>query len=222
MKRMMTMGLCIVAAFAMATATASAEGTGPKTFLRTAGGGLLKKGDILTAFSSNLVFTTSGGNLECSKNIIAGPVKTNGKEKPSGEINLEESTGEEAGGLCKTTTPFGPAEIATSNKPWKIKFITSSAKVQVSTGLGTKKVIFTSTFPSAGGAKCIFQTKKVLSEYNEPATPAPLVIKTVNQVFKLETGSTAGCPTEGKLNGSFSITKGAGTGGETVEVEVHK
>jgi hypothetical protein len=218
MKRIMTVGLAVIAAFAMMVATASAEGTGPKTFLRTAGKGLLKKGDVITAFSSNLVFSTSAGNLECSKNTISGPDKTNGKEKPSGEITVEESTGEEAGGLCKTTTPFGPAEIATSNKPWKIKFITSSAKVQVNTGLGSKKVIFTSTFPAAGGAKCIFQSKKVLSEYNEPATPAPLVITTVNQVFKLETGSTAGCPTEGKLNGSFSVT----SGGETVEVEVHK
>jgi hypothetical protein len=217
MKRIMVMGLAIVAAFAMMVGSAAAEGTGPKTFLRTAKG-LLVKNDVLKAFSSNLVFNTTGGNLECSSNILEGPMKTNGKEKPSGTITNEESTGNEAGNLCKTTTPFGPAEIATSNKPWKIKFITSSAVVQVSTGLGTKKVIFTSTFPAAGGAKCIFQTKKVLSKYNEPATPAPLVITTTGQVFKLETGSTSGCPTEGHLDGSFSVTHN----GETVEVEVHK
>jgi hypothetical protein len=216
-RRMMMLGLCLVAAFAMATATASAEGTGPKTFLRTAGKGLLKKGDILSAFSSNLVFTTSAGNLECSKNTIAGPVKTNGKEKDSGEITIEESTGEEAGGLCKTTTPFGPAEISTTNKPWKVKFI-NTGKMQVNTSLGTKLIQFIATFPAAGGAKCIFGSKKVLSEFPVSATPVPAVVTTVNQVFKLQSGSTAGCPVEGKLNGSFSTS----SKGEPVEVEVHK
>jgi hypothetical protein len=216
MKRMTIMGLSLIAVFAMATATASAEGTGPKVFLRTSEG-LLKKGDVLTAFSSNLTFSTSAGNLECSKNTLAGPMKTNGKEKPSGTITLEESTGEEAGGLCKTTTPFGPAEITTSNKPWKIKAF-NTGKIQVNTGLGTKLVTFVSTFPAAGGAKCIFATKKVLSEFPVSATPVPLVTKTVNQVFKLQSGSTSGCPTEGKLNGSFTTTA---NGGKPVEVEVH-
>jgi len=212
----MTMGLALVAAFAMMVATASAEGTGPKTFLRTSAG-LLKKGDVLTAFSSNLIFTTSAGNLECSKNTIAGTMKTNGKEKPSGSITNEESTGLETGGLCKTTTPFGRASISTQNKPWKLKFTTSTGKVQINSSVGAKLVSFESTFPDAGGAHCAFTTKKVLPTYNEPASPAPLVITSTNQVFKLAAGSTTGCPVEGKLNGTFSAT----SAGKTVEVEVH-
>jgi len=224
MKRITIMGLALIAAFAVMVASASAEGTGPKTFLRTAGGGLLKKGDVLVASSSNLVFTTSAGNLECSTNVISGPVKTNGKEKPSGEINFTEDIGEEVFGsetkLCKTTTPLKNTSILTNNKPWKLKFITSSGKVQINTGLGNKKVEFVSTFPESGNVKCKFSTKKVLPTYNEPATPKPLIFTSTNQVFKLETGSFSGCPTEGHLDGTFSVTKGT-LAGETVEVEVH-
>jgi len=214
MKRVMIMALSLVAALAMMVSIASAEGTGPKVTLRTAKGPLVKNQNLV-AFSSNLVFSTSAGNLECSKNTITGFAKTNTKEKPSGEITKEESTGEESGGLCKTTTPFGPASIEAQNLGWKIKF-TNKGVVQINSNKGDKTVTFVSTFPAAGGAKCAFASKKVLSSFPVSTTPVPLVITTSNQVFKLKAGSTAGCPTEGKLNGTFSTT----SNGEPVEVEV--
>jgi len=204
-----------VAVFATMVASALAEGTGPKVTLRTASG-VLKKGDPLVAFSSNLVVTTGGGNIECSKNTLSGTIKTNAKEKLSGELTLVEATGEETGGRCKSTAPFGPAEVSTSNTPWKLKFINTGV-VQINTGLGTKLVEFTATYPGAGGAKCIYSIKKLLSSFPVSASPVPLVITTTNQVFKLVAGSTAGCPTEGKMNGSFSTT----SKGEAVEVEAH-
>jgi hypothetical protein len=204
-----------VAVFATMVASALAEGTGPKVTLRTASG-VLKKGDPLVAFSSNLVVTTPGGSIECTKNTISGPMKTNTKEKPSGEITLAEATGELEGGRCKSTAPFGPAEVFTSNTPWKLKFI-NTGTIQINTGLGTKVVEFTAAYPAAGGTKCVYSIKKLLSSFPVSVSPVPLVITTTNQVFKLVAGSTAGCPTEGKMNGSFSTT----SKGEAVEVETH-
>jgi hypothetical protein len=204
-----------VAVFATMVASASAEGTGPKITLRTASG-VLKKGDPLVAFSSNLVVTTAGGNIECSKTSLSGTIKTNTKEKLSGEFTLVEATGEEPGGRCKSTAPFGSAEVSTSNTPWKLKFINTGV-VQINTGLGTKLVEFTATYPAAGGAKCIYSIKKLLSSFPVSVSAVPLVITTTNQVFKLVAGSTAGCPTEGKMNGTFSTT----SKGEAVEVETH-
>jgi hypothetical protein len=214
MKRVMILALSVVAALAMMVSIASAEGTGPKVTLRTAKGALVK-GSNLVASSSNLVFVTAAGNLECSSNIITGFMKTNTKEKPSGEITKEESTGNEAGNLCKTSTPFGPASIEAQNLTWKIK-LTNKGVVQINSSHGDKTVTFVSTFPAAGGAKCAFASKKVLSSFPVSSSPVPFNITTSGQVFTLKAGSTEGCPTSGKLSGTFTTT----SNGEPVEVEV--
>ncbi len=214
MKRIMISGLSLIAVFATMASSAAAEGTGPKVTLRTSSGALVKN-DSIVASSSNLIFVTSAGNLECSSNIITGFDKTNTKEKPSGEITKEESTGEEAGGLCKTTTPFGPAEILATNLNWKLK-LTNKGNVEINTSKGNKRVTFVSTFPAAGGAKCSFSSKKVISTFPVSKTPVPFVITTSKQVFTLDAGSTAGCPTSGELGGTFSTT----SNGKALEVEV--
>jgi hypothetical protein len=213
MKRVMIMALSLVAVFAVMVSSAAAEGTGPKVTLRTAKGPLVKNQNIV-AFSSDLVFTTSAGNLECTENTLTGFDKTNTKEKPSGEITAEKSTGT-GGGLCNTTTPFGKASITPLNLGWKIK-LTNKGVVQINSNKGDKTVTFESIFPEAGGAHCAFASKKVLSSFPVSATPVPWEITTSNQVFKLKAGSTAGCPTEGKLNGHFTTT----SNGEAVSVEV--
>ena len=64
----------------------------------------------MKAESTNLVFETSAGNLECTSNTIEGTVGNNGAKKDAGNITAEKSSGGEPGGLCKTTTPFGAAE----------------------------------------------------------------------------------------------------------------
>jgi hypothetical protein len=213
MKRVMILALSVVAALAMMVSIASAEGTGPKVTLRTAKGALVK-GSKITAFSSDLVFTTSAGNLECTENTLEGFMKTNTKEKPSGEITSEKSTGT-GGGLCNTTTPFGKASIESQNLSWKIK-LTNKGVVQINSAHGDKTVTFESTFPEAGGAHCAFASKKVLASYPVSSTPVTWNITTTNQVFKLKAGSTAGCPTEGKLSGHFTTS----SNGEEVLVEV--
>jgi hypothetical protein len=214
MKRVMITAMSLGAVFAVMVSSVAAEGTGPKVTLRTAKG-LLVKGQSVTGFSSDLVFTTSAGNLECTENTLTGFDKTNVREKPSGEITTEKSTGT-GGGLCNTTTPFGKASIESQNLGWKLK-LTNKGVEQINSSHGDKTVTFVSTFPEAGGAHCAFASKKVLATFPVSATPVPANVTTTNQVFKLKAGSTAGCPTEGKLSGHFTTT----SNGEPVEVEVN-
>jgi hypothetical protein len=85
-------------------------------------------------------------------------------------------------------------------------------------GVGDKRIKIAYTFPEAGGAKCIYATKKVLLSFAVSATPVPFVIEALfpGPRFTLVPGSTAGCPTEGKFRGEFSTT----SFGEPVEAEV--
>jgi hypothetical protein len=214
MKRIIRRGLSLVIVFAvLAVGSASGEGTGPKVTLRTAAGPL-KRGDPLIAFSSNMVFVTTAGNVECTSNTLSGTMRTNTKEKPSGTIEKEESIGGEPEGLCKTTSPFGPASLAVSNLPWKLKFF-NTGKVQLNTGTGDKKIRIISSFPAAGSMKCIFTTKRLLAAFPLSEAPVPLEIAMTNQVLHLDPASTTGCPNEAKLYGRFTTT----SNGEGVEVE---
>ena len=100
----------------------------------------------IKAESTNLIFETSVGNLECTNNVIEGTVGNNDSKKDKGSIEHEESTGNEAGGLCKTTTPLGPTSIAVEHLPWEDIF--TSKGVNEAKG---KKITFVSTFPNEGG-----------------------------------------------------------------------
>jgi hypothetical protein len=217
MKRMKIFGLSIVAVFAMSAVVASAASAKIVLTLKTSSG-TLKAGDPIKADSSNLIFVTSAGNLECSENELTGTVTTNGEVKDKGSIAAEKSTGAEGGGACKTTTPLGPALIASSKLPWSLELL-ASGKGKVK----GKKVTFTSTFPAAGGAQCAFEASTVNTTFprlkpkkGEKLTFGPLILTTTAQKFKLnKKTSNAACPTEGKLSGEFSMT----SAGKTIESE---
>lgn len=209
MKRMRIMGLSLVAVFAMSALVAGSASAASVLTLETAAGPLVA-GQGIVASSSNLIFKTSAGNLECSSNVLTGEVKSNKLAKDLGTITSESSTGEFEGGACKTTTPLGVALITSSGLPWPTSFSTKGEN-QVK---GTKKVTFKSVFPEAGGAICIFESAKVVSHFGTPTkTATPVVLTTTEQLFKKSTkGSNAACPVEGKLSGTFTVT----SNGETV------
>ena len=106
MKRLSVVGLLIAALCLMIAGTATAAKKPTNLTLSTAKGPLAA-GAPVKAESTNLIFETSAGNLECSSNVIEGTVGNNGAKKDNGSITKEESKGGEPGGLCKTTTPFG-------------------------------------------------------------------------------------------------------------------
>jgi hypothetical protein len=97
------------------------------------------------------------------------------------------------------------ALIVAGGFPWPTEFTTKGT----STVKGTKKIAFTSTFPAAGGAKCIFEAAKDLSTFK---VGGAVELTTKEQLFKLGKGSNAACPKTGLLSGHFTVT----SGGETI------
>jgi hypothetical protein len=208
MKRFRIIGLCLVAVFAMTAVAASSASAATRLVLKTSSGNL-KAGDPVKGDSSNLIFATSAGNLECSENELTGSVTVNEAVKDKGTITGEKSTGAEGGGACKTTTPLGPALITAEHLPWSLELL-SSGKAKVK----AKKVAFKSVFPAAGGAICTFEASTVNATFprlkpkkgQELEGPA-LVITTTGQLFKLNKKvSNAACPESGKLTGDFALT----------------
>src|ERR1700712_2995653 len=125
MRRIRIVGLSAVAVLAMSAVVVPAASAATTLTLKTAGKGALKAGDPVKGDSSNLIFVTSSGNLECSENELAGTVSVNGSTKDKGSITSEKSTGAEGGGACKTTTPLGPALITSEHLPWSIELLSS-------------------------------------------------------------------------------------------------
>ena len=76
MKRMRIMGLSLVAVFAMSALVAGSASAATVLTLETAAGPIVS-GQNLVASSSNLIFVTTAGNLECSSNVLTGEATTN-------------------------------------------------------------------------------------------------------------------------------------------------
>ena len=196
------LALLAVAAFAVLPAMAAAA-----TVTLHAGGVELPAGSPLVGESSNLVFKTAVGNLECSSNVISGELTSNKKTTIAGSIETGSFTGLEGGGACHTTTPLGPALITASGLPWPLTFKSNGT----STVKGTSAIVFTAFFPGAG-VTCVYKATKLAATFafNE----APMIDTVTGQVFKwVKAESNPLCPTEGELSGEFAVT----SGGEAVE-----
>ena len=135
-------GLVLAALVIVGLLGGVAGAKGPSLLTLKTAKGELTVGQEVVADSTNLIFETSSGNLECSSNILKGKLAKNNSKKDEGPIESESSTGNEPGGLCKTTTPLGATEIKTSNLPW-LTVLTSKGVDEVK----GKKVSFTSVFP---------------------------------------------------------------------------
>ncbi|HTR89093.1 MAG TPA: hypothetical protein VMG62_03175 [Solirubrobacteraceae bacterium] len=216
MRRIRIIGVCLVAVCALGAVTAISASATEKIVLKlsTAGKGLLGAGAELKGSSSNLIFETNAGTLECSSNVLVGTLANNSATKDKGSFTSESSTGglsfEGKEHLCKTSGILGAVEIEAKNFPWPVEFTTKgTGKLK-----GTKKVSFQSTFVESGNIKCTFEAGKVAFTH---ATSGNLEIKTSNQLFKInKKTSNAACPKEGHLSGTFALT----SGGETVKVEL--
>lgn len=169
--------------------------------------GVLAAGAEIAASSTNLVFATAAGNLECSSNLLAGTLSTNERSSDAGAFTTESSAGHEAENACKTTMPFGPALITSSAFPWAATFTTKGTDAIT----GTKKVTFSAHFPDAGNITCVFESSKLDSTFG---VGGPLELSMANQLFKRsKKGSNAACPVEGELSGTFALT----SEGEAIE-----
>lgn len=187
--------LPMIALLAFAAVPAAASAAKVDIVNAATGKKLANKSEI-KGESSNLKFKTEAGTLECSKSVVTGELKNNNKENITGTITTASFTGEEAGGLCKTTG-LGPAKIVPTGLPWTIVFTAAGT----TTIEGTPVVDFEAEFPAAGGLKCDFQSSSVADSFE--FEKSPLIDTISKQTF---TSSSPGCPTTGELNGSFTLT----------------
>ncbi len=214
MRSIKMMGISVLALFAIGAFMAGTADATAVLKLSTKGKGLLGAGAAVQASSSNLVFVTSAGNLECSENVLSGTLTNNSAAKDKSSVTSEKSSGKEAEGDCKTTTVLGRAKITAGDFPWTQELNTKGKGATK----GTQKVKFESRFPEAGNIPCIFESKKVAQTFKvgKAGSPVPVSLVVTNQIFKRGKGSNAACPTEGKLSGTFELT----SGGEAIESEL--
>ncbi len=213
MRSIKILGISLLAVFTIGTLVASGADAAVLK-LSTKGKGLLASGAPLQASSTNLVFATSAGNLECSENVLTGTLTTNSSKKDLASITAERSVGKEAEGDCKTSTLLGRAKIKAGDFPWTQQLTPGGAGATK----GTKKVLFESSFPEAGGIVCIFEAGAVKGSFKAGAvgSPTPVSLAVANQLFKRsKKGSNPACPAEGKLSGTFELS----SGGEVLESE---
>ena len=220
MKRLGIVGFLVAALVAaLGISTASAK----NVLVGRTPAGVLAPGAKVKAFSSNLIFETSAGNLECEENELIGTQENNEAVKIKGKVTEEFSKGnfEKIPGACKTSAT-GPVTILSSGFPWPTEQTTKgTGKVK-----GTKKVTFDSTFLAIEGPNnhCTFEASKVAFSFNTGGIGKPEIVTetTTKQTFKhakKAPNQTALCPASGVLSGTFSIKAGPGFS-ELVESEL--
>lgn len=205
-KRMLAACVSLVAfaAFAVVPAIASAS---PE--LQTSAGAKVATGTAIKAFSSNLVFSSSKGNLECAENTLNGKVTENSGTSIKGEISSATFKASGGGSECKTSIPGGTATITPEGLPWCLSTI-GTDEVTITGCSGT--IGFSAQIKVFGFtvATCKFAANPdIVATYKTSTSPLVLTIK--SGPFKYVSGNTEFCSsTGGTLSGSFTVTTSAG------------
>jgi hypothetical protein len=198
------MALALAALPAFASAANVTLRSGSKT------GPALANGTVLTADSSstsNLVFTSASGNIECKENTLNGEVENNGTATTGIKITSASFLAAGGGKDCLTTIPNGSggtltATITAENLPYTADLPSSGAGTL--TGSGTPaSVKFKAIFDNGTTPvlTCTFEKTSVATTFN--FNTALKIDVGASQVF---TGTGTGCPTSGTLTGSFLVT----------------
>jgi len=204
MRRSRVVGICLATALALTAVVASSAAAATIT-IKEAKGAALKNGSAIKGFSSNLKFTTSSGNLECTENTMLGTLTENSGAPTNGLIESGTFTG--AGGAeCNTTFPLKPkAKITAENFSWKLTAEEENATTAKDIiKEGTKgPIAFTAVIK--GLATCKFEAASLTS--TSELNKAPLTIKLAAKQ-KMTSKNGGLCPKEGELTGSFTLTSG--------------
>jgi hypothetical protein len=211
-------GLAVVAVACLGgVSTASASTRLTHLTLSTAAGSL-SPGSPLALFSSNLIFETSAGNLECEEDEFDGELLTNDAKKDLGTFKEARIEGDFEGipGACKTSAT-GPVLISGFGFPWPIQFLASKkSKIK-----GSKKIGFRSTFLALEGPnnKCAFEAMQIAATFNVSTTKEAVTLTATKQTFKHNKHApeqTSLCPP----TGSLSMTAILRSGTERVESQL--
>jgi hypothetical protein len=151
------------------------------------------------AASSNLVFSTEIGALECGVGKVSGVVAANSAEPA--DVQVEEGQFEEVGGgACKTSIPLPggvTAHITPENFPWVIHFFANGTTTI--TGAA-----FEATLTNALGediATCTYSAASIADTFNFNTA----LFDTITGQT-LTGGGTSLCPSSGTLSGKFAVT----------------
>ena len=190
----------------------------PSLVLRTSAGPLAA-GAPIQASSTNLIFETAAGNIECEQNTLTGTLTVNQASKDVASFTEASFAGNfTVAGACKTSAA-GPVIVTSSDLPWPAEL---SAK---GTGLvrGTNHVAFTLEFlalePSQN--QCSYEATQVrtTSPAGPEGSPIQFIVTTTKQSFKIVKGSPQKsplCPPQGLLSGTFEVLSGL----ESVQAEL--
>ncbi len=194
MKRTRVMGLCLLASFAASIAIASPAWASELTLLTKSGP--LPSGAELQATSSNTVFESTGGNVECSSVVLTGTLGNNSASKLTATLTEASLTGTEPGKQCKTTSS-GPALVTAEGLPWSVS-ITTKGAVEVK---GHLRLTFDFT---SLGVVCAYEAKTLKASAN--INNEPVTITVTKQVFKSSKTNLKECPPTAIASGTLTLT----------------
>lgn len=204
MLRLKITGVALVAVLAMgAVVMSNASARSPIPSLRNeVTKAALAPGAVLIATSTNVLFMSPAGNVECSKSALDATLTTNGARKDKASTTKGSFTGTEDGTLCPSTWPeAGPAEVTMGVFPLQTTF-TTGGKYETKGNL-----TFTFTFPYAiggyNGVTCVFEAKKLKGTFN--TNGSPITLATIDQEGKLKKPAPRACPNEGQMNATWSL-----------------
>jgi hypothetical protein len=204
MKGIIITGLGLIAALAMSAPAASSVAA-KRVTLATAKGPL-SSGAKIVAKSSDLTTSTAAGDLKCSKSVLKGTLSSNKHRRDTASVSAATASGQETGGAC--TSPLGPAEIEASNLPWSLTFNGKGVSL-ITSADSAGEVAFKATFPNAGGVVCVYQTRKIKTQFPVSKVAKPVELTASNQVFtRDDEASSPACPESGQMNGHFEVTSG--------------
>lgn len=187
----MALGVSGVAAGAASAETLLHEGSET--------GSVIPEGTGGTGTSSNLVFHTELGNIECSSSVLEGVVsKDKAGENAVLEVAKGSFTGNEVEKECHTTILGEPAKITSTGEPWFVEFLPEGK----TTITGTPKIDFTAEI---SGLTCSYEAATL-----EDMWTNPLGDSLEKQVMTREAGSSEGCPASGELSGTFTVVTETG------------
>ena len=185
----------------LAAIGAAAAVAAPSLVLKTSAGPLAS-GAQLTVVSSRLQFQTTSAVVECGELRLTGALSDNNQVGDKASIDAYQATGcgarEGGGGTF-------PARLEPHGLPWTVDFTPKGVDNITGTVAVTGVINGSYTF------ECTYESKKIASTFS---IPGPVTLTSSGQVFKLVGGG--GCPKEGTMNGTFTLT----SGGRTVESEL--
>jgi hypothetical protein len=203
----LALSLCLVAALpAFASAATVTLHSGSKI------GTKLANGTAVKALSSSLKFGSSAAGYQECLLQLNGTVENNGTEQTG--LNVTSATFSGFGGTeqCPTNVPDGKGGflsmvMTAQHLPWVMALKAGGSGSLTGTG-SPSGIRFTQLFESGHTpiATCVYEAARVVTSFNFNTALVSNVA--AGQVYNLVSG--AGCPPEGTMTGSFSITTATG------------